>query len=44
MFDEDGQKAIPVESYDKRLTEMQDTNLESIKDKILDFEGDVLPF
>jgi replicative DNA helicase len=44
MFDEDGQKAIPVESYDKRLTEMQDTNLESIKDKILDFEGDALPF
>ena len=44
MFDEDGQKSIPVESYDKRLTEMQDTNLESIKDKILDFEGDVLPF
>jgi replicative DNA helicase len=44
MFDEDGQKAIPVESYDKRLTEMQDTNLEAIKDKVLDYEGDVLPF
>jgi len=44
MYDEDGQCAVPVESYDKRLTEMQDTNLESIKDKITDFDGDYLPF
>ena len=44
MYDNDGQCAVPVESYDKRLTEMQDTNLESIKDKITDFDGDYLPF
>jgi len=44
MYSEDGQCAIPVEKYDKRLIEMQDTNLESIKDKITDFDGDFLPF
>ena len=44
MYDDEGQCAVPVESYDKRLTEMQDTNLESIKDKITDFDGDLLPF
>ena len=44
MYDEQGQCAVSVESYDKRLTEMQDTNLESIKDKITDFDGDLLPF
>ena len=44
MYDEDDQCAVPVEKYDRRLTEMQDTNLESIKDKITDFDGDLLPF
>lgn len=44
MYSEDDQCAIPVEKYDKRLTEMQDTNLESIKDKITDFDGDFIPF
>ena len=44
MYDEDGQCAVPVEKYDKRLTEMQDTNLETIKDKITDFDCDFLPF
>jgi replicative DNA helicase len=44
MYSEDVQCAIPVEKYDKRLTEMQDTNLESIKDKITDFDGDFIPF
>ncbi len=44
MYDEQGQCAVSVDRYDKRLIEMQDTNLESIKDKITDFDGDLLPF
>ena len=39
MFDVEGQQSIPVERYDRRLTEMQDMNTVTI-----DFDGDALPF
>ena len=39
MYDIQGQEAVPVEKYDRKLIEMQDMN--TIE---LDFNGEPLPF
>jgi replicative DNA helicase len=39
MYDSQGQQAVPVEKYDRKLIEMQDMNTVQ-----LDFDGEPLPF